>query len=259
MNIVLKVAYDGSSYLGWQKTKMGQSIEETLSQALSQILNEEIFLQAASRTDAGVHAAGQIVNFFTVKPIASPPDFKIQVTCLLPEDITVTECSIAPDDFHPSLDASWKEYIYELCYGDVQLPFTRNYSWHFPYPLHLAEMQAAARLLLGTHNFRSFCNVRKPEGYSCYERSLYQLNIIDLGSNRLRFEIRGNHFLYKMVRNLVGTLVYVGCGKMKKEQIPGLLAGKQRNLAGVTAPACGLTLHRIHYGHFVNEELFSCP
>ena len=139
-NLKLTLSYEGTQYLGWQKTKMGPSIEETLEKALSQVLRHPVKLQAASRTDAGVHAAGQVINLFT----SSPEDLfrlKKSFNGVLPRDISVLTLEEMPDAFHPTLDAQGKEYHYHICLGNVQLPFLRLVSWHFPYPLNIDEMQ----------------------------------------------------------------------------------------------------------------------
>ncbi len=136
MNIKLLIAYLGTSYLGWQKTPMGPSIEEALEKALSIVLQEEKKLQAASRTDAGVHAQGQVVNF-TLSSFKDLKRLKASLNGCLPKDIVVLSAQEMPESFHPTLDAIKKEYIYEICNSTVQLPFHRNTSWHFPYPLKL--------------------------------------------------------------------------------------------------------------------------
>ena len=157
-NIRLTLSYLGTLYLGWQKTRMGPSIEEALEKALSQILQESISLQAASRTDAGVHAEGQVVNFFTKQEKLDLKRLQKSLNGLLPKEISVIDISFAPDPFHPTLDVLGKEYHYHLCCSTVQLPFYRHVSWHFPYLLDLQKMQDAAQLLVGKHDFSAFCN-----------------------------------------------------------------------------------------------------
>jgi len=241
------VAYDGTHYLGWQKTSMGPSIEESLEIAINQILQHPITLQAASRTDAGVHASGQVVNFFTEKPIKNLRQFQVGLNALLPSDITVMDVEIANENFHPTLDCIAKEYHYFICTGVGQLPFHRHFSWHYPYPLDVDSMREAARLLLGEHDFSAFCNEKKNSDYEHCVRCLYGIDILELPENRLQFKVKGNNFLYRMVRNLVGTLAYVGRGKIDKDAIPSILASKARPEAGITAPAHGLRLQHVFY------------
>lgn len=246
-NIKLTVAYDGTAYLGWQKTAMGASIEAALQSVLERILQEEVVLQAASRTDAGVHATGQIVNFYTTKQPLSLDKLKIGLNCLLPKDIAVLDAVLMPIEFHPTLDCTSKEYHYDLCYGAAQLPQYRLYSWHYPHALDIAAMESAASLLCGEHDFESFCNFKKNHTYSDYIRKIHAIDITSLPGQRLKIAIHGNNFLYKMARNLVGTLAYVGRGKIELSEITLILAGKSRPLAGMTAPALGLSLHQVYY------------
>ncbi|WP_068468081.1 tRNA pseudouridine(38-40) synthase TruA [Candidatus Protochlamydia phocaeensis] len=246
-NIKLLIAYDGGHYLGWQKTPMGPSIEATLQQVLEQILQHPISLQAASRTDAGVHALGQVVNFLTSKPPSDFNRFIISLNSLLPKDLVVLSAERAPTTFHPTLDSIGKEYHYFICYGMTQLPHLRHYSWHCHFPLRLAEMRSALPYFIGTHNFAAFCNFKKNAHYTDYTREIQEISLLELEGCRLRFSVRGNHFLYKMVRNLVGTLVYIGKGKIDKEQIPAILSSEKRTEAGITAPAHGLFLHQVFY------------
>ena len=244
-NIKLTLAYDGTEFLGWQKTSTGPSIENELQKVLQLILQEEITLQAASRTDAGVHAAGQIVNFFTHKAITDLQKLCLSLNKLLPKAIVVLEASAMHPTFHPTLNNKGKEYHYHLCLGKVQLPQHRFFSWHCPYYLNVDEMRASATQFLGKQDFASLCNTKKNECYSDTIRELTRVDIIALPENRLRIEIEGNHFLYKMARNIVGTLVYIGNGKIPASDLSSILKGNDRTQAGVTAPAHGLSLHKI--------------
>jgi tRNA pseudouridine38-40 synthase len=245
-NIRLDISYDGTHYLGWQKTKMGPSIEETLERTLKQILQHPISLQAASRTDAGVHARGQVTNFFTPKEI-SLDRLQHSLNCLLPPDIAITSISEAEDGFHPTLDAKGKEYHYHLCYGRVQLPQCRRTAWHYPTSLNIHTMREAVPLLLGHRDFSAFCNVKKNSNYTHYTRYIESISLQECDNECIQFRIEGNHFLYKMVRNLVGTLTYVGCGKIALDNVQGIVSGGDRTQAGMTAPALGLFLHCVKY------------
>lgn len=247
MNLKFLIAYDGTAYLGWQKTKMGPSIEQTLQTTLEQILQEPLILQAASRTDAGVHAYGQVVNCITQKSIIDLNQLRLSLNQLLPKDIVVRDCEEAQAVFHPTLDCICKEYMYQICFDKVQMPQYRYISWHVPYILNLNLMQEAAALLIGEHDFRAFCNRKKNETYSHYMRKIEEFKIEFLEENRLKIFIKGNNFLYKMVRNLVGTLVYVGRGKLSLKDIENLLQCGCRTCGGITAPAKGLTLVKVSY------------
>lgn len=246
-NIKLTIGYDGTDFCGWQMNGHNPSIEEELKKALEKLLQEEITLQAASRTDAGVHAQGQVVNFFTTNEKLTLTQLTKGLNALLPKTIVVFSAQEMNPDFHPSLHAQKKTYTYDLCYGKVQLPHLRKYSWHMPYPLDIEEMQRAKSHFLGKQDFSAFCNTHPNQRYSSKEREIISTRIHDLPNNHLQFEITGNHFLYKMARNIVGTLVHVGAGKLQAEEMPLILASKSRPKAGITAPAHGLSLKEIYY------------
>jgi tRNA pseudouridine38-40 synthase len=245
-NIKLLLAYEGTHYFGWQKTTTGSSIEEELEKALSQVLQEKIDLQAASRTDRGVHAEGQVVNFFTQKPEIDLYKLKRALNGLLPNDMSVLNIQHARDDFHPTLDCLGKEYHYQICSSVSQLPFYRHFSWHFPYDLDSDQMQRASDALIGEHDFSAFCNERQLLEKNPV-RKIEKITITTKEAGRLLISVTGNHFLYKMVRNIVGTLVYVGCGKLKVDDVPLILQSKKRTEAGITAPAHGLSLKQVFY------------
>jgi len=245
-NVKLIIAYNGSRYLGWQKTKEGPSIEETLEKALSALLQETIALQAASRTDAGVHAEGQVVNFFSQKESLDIAQLQRGLNAILPKDISVFSVSQAKEEFHPTLDSLAKEYWYLICNSSAQLPFYKDTSWHFPLPVYVSAMLRAADHLLGTHDFSAFCNdgALPKRGGIC---RLDRIDISPLPEQRIKISITGDHFLYKMVRNIVGTLLYVGSGKLAADSLPDILLSKKRANAGVTAPAHGLLLKEVFF------------
>ncbi len=241
-NLKAIIAYSGTDYFGWQKTRMGPSIEETLENALKQILQEPLTLQAASRTDRGVHAEGQVINFLTSKEI-DLYKLKRALSGLLPRTIAIRSLEEAPLPFHPTLDCCGKEYHYYVCNTPFQLPFLRHTSWHFHTPLDIDKMVEASAHLTGRHDFSAFTNIRLEDAI----REVERIDIHALPGGRLRFEVEGPNFLYKMVRNIVGTLVYVGCQKLQPEELPRILAEKDRRLAGITAPAHGLFLNKVIY------------
>lgn len=235
--------------MGWQKTKEGPSVEETLQTILEQILQHPVILQAASRTDAGVHAFGQEVNFFTSRDSINLDRLGISLNQLLPSDIAVRLVHEMPENFHPTLDCISKEYHYWVCYSSYQLPQHRRYSWHVHSPLDLDAMRKGAKLLTGQHDFSSFTNFKKNERYESHVRCVESIEIVTSEEQRLQFIIKGSHFLYKMVRNLVGTSVDVGKGKLQVDSLVDLLNQKDRTAAGVTAPAHGLTLYKINFNN----------
>jgi len=241
-NLKLIVAYEGTAYLGWQKTEIGPSIEEELQKVLQQILQHPVKLQAASRTDAGVHAEAQVVNFFTTKEVVLDR-LKNSINGLLPADIRIVGIEMMPENFHPTLEAKGKEYHYTICSGPTQLPFHRNFSWHFFKPLDLKKMREAASFLIGKHDFSALTNEKQEDNV----REVFHIEIEEMEPTRLRIRVAGNHFLYKMVRNIVGTVVYAGCGMLRLEDVRSLLESKNRSAAGMTAPAHGLTLKKVYY------------
>lgn len=246
-SIKLVCAYLGTPFFGWQETQEGPSIEQTLRQTLEQILRHPVVLQAASRTDRGVHAEGQVIQFQTTRLDWPPERLRYALQGMLAPHIAIRTIEEVPHTFHPTLDAISKEYRYYLCLNQVQLPFFRETSWHVPSPLNLDAMRAAMPLLIGQHDFRCFCNQRKTLRYTDYTRTLLKLCARELPLNRLCIEIQGDHFLYKMARNIVGTLVQIGTGAFPLEGLKEKLLMKDRTAMGMTAPAHGLFLHAVNY------------
>lgn len=235
------VAYDGTHYFGWQSTKTGPSIQETLSFAIKSASQEKVLPEAASRTDRGVHARGQSIAFSLQKKW-DPRRLLQAINAYLPKDIRILELKIVPVDFHPTLHAKSKEYHYFVSQEPFQTPIDRLYSWHFPYPLDLHLMKQAAQSLIGTHDFSAFANKRS-ENPAC---TLLSIEFARL-ERTLQIILKGDRFLYKMARTIAGTLLYVGCKKLAPQAIFSLLSSPDRKNAGVTAAAHGLFLHRVIY------------
>jgi len=247
-NIKLMIAYDGTNYLGWQKSAHGKSIESELQKVLEKIFQCPLQLQAASRTDAKVHANGQVVNFFI--PITISLDAgKLQMALnrLLPKDISVLAVEEAHQSFHPTLDVKSKEYRYYACYGKFQLPHNRHFSWHYHYPLNLTLMEQAAKVLVGRKDFSSFCNQKQTCNYQDFVREIFDVNICEIEENRLYIAIKGNHFLYRMARNIAGILLAIGACKESPESLEGIISSCSRTKASITAPPHALFLHKIYY------------
>ncbi len=224
---------------------MGPTVQSALREALHQILQERVEPEAASRTDSGVHAKAQSVVFATEQ---NPDLEKLRagLHALLRPKIAVVAARSVPESFHPSLDALGKEYLYRITTGSTQLPFEAELAWHLPYSLSIPLMEEAAGYFLGTHDFSALCN-QKPQPSSDPICQLTAIEIAKQGAATLEIVVRGNRFLYKMVRNLVGTLAYVGCGKLSLADAKLLLSGKDRRQAGITAPAHGLYLNEVIY------------
>lgn len=249
------VAYDGTAYLGWQDNgwrppaspHSSPFIEGVLRQALETLLQHPIRLEAASRTDAGVHADGQVVTFKAMGRRKELPAFLASLNALLPKDIRALSIAVAPENFNPALDACGKEYHYRLFHGLVLPPHERWTAWHYPYPLDYEAMAAAADKLVGEHDFAAFCLNKKQSAYESTIRTLSELNVVSYGFERVLFRICGDNFLYKMARTIVGTLLGVGRKIISLDELERLLLHHDRTRAGVTAPPQGLTLFRVFY------------
>ncbi len=239
-NIVMKLAYDGTDYFGWQIQPSLRTIQGTLEEKISQIVGHPAKVVGAGRTDAGVHAIGQVANFKTDTNIPLN-SLKKGINSLLPEDIRVLDVWEAPLDFHARYKAKSKVYIYFMESGDVVSPFFCRYVFHVRRKLFWKDMERASKFLLGTHDFSSFSSF----GGSC-ERTIYKVGFYQKGT-LFTFFIEGNGFLRYMVRRIIGTLLYVGSGKITVEEFREIVEVKDRTKAGPTAPANGLFLLSVKY------------
>lgn len=242
-HVRLVVQYDGTGYAGFQVQPECPTVQGELERALGKLLGEPIRLAAASRTDAGVHACGQVIALTTEHSI---PVERIvaALNALLPRDIAAIYADEAPPEFHPRFRARRKQYLYRVLNRPLPSPFIGRYAWHVPLPLDIEAMQEAAGHLLGEHDFAAFCAA------GCSAKTTVR-ELYDLGVRRVEEIVEisacGNAFLYMMVRIVVGTLVEVGLGKVPPEGVREILESRDRNLAGATAPAQGLTLMRVWY------------
>ena len=241
--VMLTVAYDGTNYHGWQVQPNGETIEGILNRCLSELLGEDVAVTGASRTDSGVHALGNVAVFDTDSPI--PADkISYALNRRLPEDIKVQKSEEVDDAFHPRHTASRKTYEYRIYCAPFPMPVRRLYA-HFTYvPMDVALMQSAAAYLVGTHDFKSFCSTEAQ-----VETTVRRIDSLDVATEGKEIVIRvtGRGFLYNMVRIIAGTLMEVGRGHMAPEEVKRILDAKDRQTAGPTAPACGLTLMKILY------------
>ena len=241
--IKLVTAYDGTNYHGSQIQNNGETIEGVLKKELSSLLNEEIQLIGASRTDAGVHARGNVYVFDTMSRIP-PEKFTYALNARLPEDIRIQDSCEVSADFHPRHQNTIKTYEYRVLNCKLPLPEHRLYA-HFTYEnLNVEKMNEACKYFLGEHDFASFCAAGSQVESTV--REIYDLNVKKDG-NLLTISVTGNGFLYNMVRIIAGALLKVGGGHILPEEIERIIEGKDRQLAGPTAPAKGLTLVEIRY------------
>lgn len=234
----LIVAYDGTAYHGWQAQNNGITIESELNRCLGELLGEPIRVIGASRTDAGVHALGNVAVFDTESRI---PAEKISYALneRLPEDIRIQKSDEVPADWHPRHCKSRKTYEYRIYRGEFPMPVKRLYSCFLYCPLDVERMREAARILEGEHDFKSFC--QKGAQVESTVRTVYSLQLEEQGAD-LVLRVCGSGFLYNMVRILAGTLIEVGQGRRAPESMRDILAAENRAAAGPTAPARGLTL-----------------
>ena len=241
--IKLVTAYDGTNYHGSQIQNNGETIEGVLKKELSSLLNEEIQLIGASRTDVGVHARGNVYVFDTMSRIP-PEKFTYALNARLPEDIRIQDSCEVSADFHPRHQNTIKTYEYRVLNCKLPLPEYRLYA-HFTYEnLNVEKMNEACKYFLGEHDFASFCATGSQVESTV--REIYDLHVKKDG-NLLTISVTGNGFLYNMVRIIAGTLLKVGGGHILPEEIERIIDGKDRQLAGPTAPAKGLTLVEIRY------------
>jgi tRNA pseudouridine38-40 synthase len=240
------VSYDGTSYAGFQIQKHSITIQSALQEAFFRRFQNPIMVTGASRTDSGVHALGQVVHF-EHEGIEDLNYFLHQINSLLPKDIRILSIQEVPFSFHSRYDSKKKTYYYYVTPIQHLPPFGREYFLTLPAKIDLNAMKEASKAFIGTHDFRAFahhadigCAKNKPI------KTIYRFDWIQ-ESEKIRIEIEGTGFLHKMVRNMMGTLIDVGMGKIAKENIPSILISKDRKKAGQTAPAHPLFLAKIDY------------
>lgn len=249
-NLRLLIAYDGTDFLGWQRQPQATTIQGTLEAAITKVISEPVKLIGSGRTDAGVHALGQVANFACSSSI---PDANLvkALNDALPPTIRIREACEAPSAFHSRHSAQAKTYVYRILQAPVALPFINRYVHHYPYRLDPERMSEAARLLEGERDFTSYAaspDAGEDSANGGAVRTIYSSRIIPRPrSSVLVYRVRGRGFLRYMVRNIVGTLIEVGRGKFQPEDMLRILEARDRRLAGPTAPAKGLCLMSVEY------------
>lgn len=241
--IMLTVAYDGTNYHGWQIQKNGETIEGILNRCLSELLQENIEVIGASRTDSGVHALGNVAVFDTESRIPAEK-FPYALNARLPEDIKIQSAKEVAPDFHPRHCDSRKTYEYRIYNAPFPMPVKRLYTYFSYTPYNIEAMREAAAYFVGTHDFKSFCSVDAQ-----VESTVRQVDevLVEKQEDEIVIRVTGRGFLYNMVRIMAGTLMEVGRGHRTSQEIPQILEAKDRTAAGPTAPACGLTLMKYEF------------
>jgi tRNA pseudouridine38-40 synthase len=241
--IKLLIQYDGTAYHGWASQPDMATIHGTLTAAIEKLTGRQVDLLGSSRTDAGVHALGQVATFTIDCPVPTE-NFARALNNMLPDDIAITEAVEVPDSFDPISSTQSKIYRYTLYTGTIRPVMRIRYCWHRPGALNVEAMQAAAKTLLGKHDFKSFASAADTRENSV--RTILKCDVAG-GDSEITFDVQANGFLYNMVRNIVGTLVEVGRGRWTAADIERILAAKDRCQAGPIAPPGGLCLMRIFY------------
>lgn len=242
-NIKLTLSYDGTDFAGWQVQPGRRTVQEVLEKAISAVTQERIRCNVSGRTDAGVHALGQVVNFYTASGLAVDKLVRA-INAHLPPDVVVRHAEEVPQAFDANRDARGKWYRYYLHIGEVRPLFLRRYVWHVLWKLDLSKMQQASQTLLGRHDFRSF-ETEWPNRMSSVRNIIY-LEWRQQGA-LIWLDIAADGFLYNMVRAIVGTVVNVGRGYWPVERVAEILQAQDRRLAGPTAPPQGLFLMAVWY------------
>ncbi len=243
----ITISYDGARYRGWQrlgKNAESATVQGKLENVFATLCGEDVLVTGSGRTDAGVHALAQTAHFRTQTPLNAAQILE-HAARYLPEDIAVTAAVKADERFHARYKVKEKHYLYCIDTGLWPNPFQRKYAWHIPQPLNVEVMEKAARFLEGTHDFSSFTTRKSKTKTSV--RTLRRVSFHTEEESMLRIRLEADGFLHNMVRIIVGTLVEAGKGERQPESLEDILKGKDRRLAGITAPAKGLFLEKAVY------------
>lgn len=243
-NFKLTIEYDGTEYQGWQRQKNGRTIQGIIENAINIMTGRKVSLTGSGRTDAGVHALAQTANFLCNTEQLGPETFQKGLNSLVPDDIVIKECCLVDDKFHARYDAKSKIYHYKILNQRLNSAISRRYVWHIRKTLNLEAMRLAISHILGTHDFKAFEGSGSPRSNTI--RTVINATLVE-PQNNLCFQIEANGFLRYMVRNIVGTLVEVGLGKITPDDFKIILLSMDRNRAGATAPPHGLFLVNVKY------------
>ena len=243
-NFKLTIEYDGTFYHGWQRQKSDPTFQAEIENAISTMMDHSITVIGSGRTDAGVHALGQVANFKCDTRLG-PQELLNGLNALLPDCMVIRSCEEVDENFHARYDVKSKIYQYRILNRNLPIAIQRQYAWHIRRRLDTAAMRQASRHLVGRHDFKAFEGTGSPRTQS--KRQVFKADIIRQNEDYLIFEIEADGFLRFMVRNIVGTLVEVGTGKISPQEFKEILSSKDRSRAGATAPALGLLLKEVKY------------
>ncbi|WP_353094179.1 tRNA pseudouridine(38-40) synthase TruA [Tissierella praeacuta] len=242
-NIKLTIEYEGTNYSGWQRQDNAITIQGKLEDALEILVEEKIKLIGSGRTDGKVHALGQVANFLTTSNIPGER-YKYALKFLLPDDITIIESEEVDLNFHARFDALKKKYKYIVYTGELPRAIYRNFSYYVPYNIDINKMIEASKYLIGTHDFSAFMSANSDVNSTI--RTIYDISI-EKNKDLIKFSVEGNSFLRNMVRIIVGTLLFVGFGRIDVDNLPKIILDGERKGAGPTAPPQGLFLEKVYY------------
>lgn len=241
--IRLTIAYDGTDFHGYARQAGLRTVQGTLEDVLSHVTGHDVVIHGSGRTDAGVHARGQVVHW--TQEVGPPAErYPYLLRRSLPKDIVAVDAREVPDDFHARFSAIRKTYRYSIQQARTEDIFTKRFAWHIPQPLDLGRMRLASESLLGTHDFTSFCAASTPVEDKV--RTVERMEWVERDSY-LDCYVTGSGFLQHMVRIITGTLVDIGLGRLSESDVPEILQARDRRLAGQTAPPHGLALWQVDY------------
>lgn len=242
-NFKLLIFYNGAAYHGFQRQKNASSIQQILEEVIERITNEKTIIYGCSRTDTGVHANEYCFNFFHNSTITCAGMIRA-LNGKLPDDIGVFACEEMPDNFHARYDCKGKEYIYKIYNSQIKSPFLKDMVYRCWYPINEKLLNEVAQSYVGTHDFEAFCSADSLK--ECTVRTIYYFKV-ERDDDIITMTVKGDGFLYNMVRIMVGTLLCVNDGKIKPDQLPQIIESKDRLKAGQTSPPQGLYLNKVFY------------
>ncbi len=248
-NYALKIAYNGSPFCGFARQPEQLTVQGNLEDALKIALRQDVQTVCAGRTDTGVHARGQVVNFFSQEKIKMDGSFLRSINALTHDEISILDVREVSAEFSARFSAKKREYRYFISNSKTESIFCKNFSWHVSKPLNVEAMEKASKFLIGEHDFKSFCLACSAENKTTMRNveSITFESIKNFDEELIQIKITGNAFLHSMVRTIVGTLVEVGKGKRKAEWMHDVLVAKRRSVAGENAPAKGLIFWEVYY------------